>query len=135
MSVRRAVVVGAGFGGLTSALLLAKKGFEVTIVEKNSEAGGRARVWKEKGFTFDMGPSWYLMPEVFENFFEALGRKRTDYYQLRRLNPGYRVYFGRAKRSKLRPMLVRLWHFLSRSRQVVVLGFENTSMLPDTNTK
>jgi len=101
MSVRRAVVVGAGFGGLTSALLLAKKGFAVTIVEKNSEPGGRARVWKEKGFTFDMGPSWYLMPEVFENFFEALGRKRTDYYQLRRLNPGYRVYFGEGEKVEI----------------------------------
>jgi phytoene dehydrogenase-like protein len=63
------IIVGAGFGGLSAAALLAKDGHEVTVLEKNEGPGGRASVFKEKGFTFDMGPSWYLMPDVYETFF------------------------------------------------------------------
>ncbi len=89
----RAVVVGAGFGGLATASLLAKDGWQVTIVEKNDSVGGRARYWREKGFTFDIGPSWYLMPEIFEEFFSACGVRREDYYGLKRLDPSYKVFF------------------------------------------
>jgi phytoene desaturase len=74
------IVIGSGFGGMAAAALLAKDGFEVTVLEKNDQPGGRAIVWKEKGFVFDMGPSWYLMPDVFEKFFAEFGKKPQDYY-------------------------------------------------------
>lgn len=92
----RVCVVGAGFSGLAVAALLAKKGYDVTVFEKNEQAGGRARVYKTAGFVFDMGPSWYLMPEVFENFFSVFGKKPEDYYKLVRLNPMYRVFYDRS---------------------------------------
>lgn len=94
MANKRVIVVGAGIGGLSAAALLAKNGFTVTILEKNTEPGGRARIMRTHGFTFDMGPSWYLMPEVFENYFALFGKKTTDYYRLKRLDPNYRVFFG-----------------------------------------
>lgn len=93
--MKTAIVIGAGFGGLSCAALLAKKGFKVTVVEKNEGPGGRARVFSEKGFLYDMGPSWYLMPEVFEKFFAEFGKKPSDYYKLAKLTPSYRMYFGK----------------------------------------
>lgn len=90
----KVVVVGAGFGGIAAAAYLAKSGFDVTVLEKNEQAGGRARVYTSGGFIFDMGPSWYLMPEVFEKFFTEFGRKPEGYYDLIRLNPMYRVFYG-----------------------------------------
>ncbi|MBN2014728.1 MAG: phytoene desaturase [Candidatus Altiarchaeota archaeon] len=94
VSGKKAVVIGAGFGGLAAATLLAKKGFDVTVLEKNEQAGGRARVYCEKGFVFDMGPSWYLMPEAFEKFFAEFDKKPSDLYRLKRLDPMYRVFYG-----------------------------------------
>ncbi len=94
MGINKAVVVGAGFGGLTVAALLARDGFQVTVVEKNEIAGGRARIWEKDGFLFDMGPSWYLMPDVFDVFFAQFNRLRKDYYELEKLDPYYRVYFS-----------------------------------------
>ena len=90
----RIVVVGAGIGGMAAAAQLAKDGFAVTAVERLDQAGGRARTWESGGYTFDMGPSWYLMPEVFERFFARFGKKPADYYELRKLEPSYRVFFG-----------------------------------------
>lgn len=87
------IVIGSGFAGLSAACHLAKKGYEVTLLEKNSTAGGRARQYKEKGFIYDMGPSWYWMPDVFERFFAHFGKKPEDYYKLERLDPSYRVVF------------------------------------------
>ncbi|WP_442795171.1 phytoene desaturase family protein [Pelobium manganitolerans] len=87
-------VIGAGFSGLAASAILAKQGYEVTLVEKNEQTGGRARIWENKGFTFDMGPSWYWMPDIFENYFALFGKKVSDFYQLERLDPGYRVYFS-----------------------------------------
>jgi phytoene desaturase len=92
----KALVVGAGFAGLSAASFLAKKGWEVTIVEKNEMAGGRARKFEAEGFTFDMGPSWYWMPDVFEKYFGSFGKKVSDFYELQRLDPSYRVYFEKA---------------------------------------
>lgn len=86
-------IIGAGVGGLGLACLLAKKGYKVTVFEKNEMAGGRARVFEEKGFVFDMGPSWYMMPEVFEHFFGLLGEKVEEHYSLKRLAPSYRLFF------------------------------------------
>ncbi|MCU0469263.1 MAG: phytoene desaturase family protein [Arcicella sp.] len=87
----KVIVIGSGFSGLAAATSLADKGHEVIILEKNSVAGGRARVFHEQGFTFDMGPSWYWMPDIFENYFATFGKKAADYYDLVRLDPSYSV--------------------------------------------
>lgn len=87
-------IIGAGFTGLATAAYLAKSGHEVIVLEKNHLIGGRARLWQVDGFTFDMGPSWYLMPEVFERFFEHFDTKRETHYRLDQLDPYYRVYFS-----------------------------------------
>jgi phytoene desaturase len=91
--LKKIVVIGSGFAGLSAACFLAKAGYHVTVLEKNEQAGGRARQLKQDGFTFDMGPSWYWMPEVFERFFNQFGKSVSDYYELVRLNPSYRIYW------------------------------------------
>lgn len=87
-------VIGSGFSGLAAACFAAKQGHEVTVFEKNETLGGRARMYQELGFTFDMGPSWYWMPDVFENFFSQFGKSASDYYELRQLEPGFQIIFG-----------------------------------------
>ena len=87
------VIVGGGFGGLSTACYLADAGANVTLLEKNEQVGGRASVLEEDGFRFDMGPSWYLMPDVFETFFDHFDRSVEDYYTLERLDPHYRIFF------------------------------------------
>jgi len=91
---KRIIVIGAGFAGLASASILAKQGFKVTILEKNDQAGGRARTWEKDGFKFDMVPSWYWMPDIFENYFAIFNKKPADFYNLKRLDPSYRIYYG-----------------------------------------
>jgi phytoene desaturase len=93
--MKTAGVIGSGFAGLSAACSLAKEGFKVTVFEKNDSLGGRARKFETQGFMFDMGPSWYWMPEVFENFFKHFGKSATDYYDLVRLDPSYNVVFGK----------------------------------------
>ena len=93
MNQRKAIVIGSGFAGLSAAINLADKGFEVTILEKNNSIGGRARQFTDSGFTFDMGPSWYWMPDVFESFFNRFGKSVSDYYELIRLDPSYQVVY------------------------------------------
>ncbi len=92
----RAIVIGAGFAGLSCATALAQRGYTVTLLEKNDQPGGRARQWQQGGFTFDMGPSWYWMPEVFEEYFARYGHQVSDFYALDRLDPSYQVVFGPA---------------------------------------
>jgi len=87
-------IIGSGFSALAASCYLAQQGNKVTIYEKNNTIGGRARRFKKDGFTFDMGPSWYWMPDVFERFFHDFSKKTSDYYELIKLNPAYRVYFG-----------------------------------------
>jgi phytoene desaturase len=93
--MKKVAVIGAGFAGLSSAAILAKEGYDVTLYEKHSSAGGRARKFETHGFTFDMGPSWYWMPDVFEKFFNHFGKSVSDYYSLVRLDPSYKIYFGK----------------------------------------
>ncbi|QCR22916.1 NAD(P)/FAD-dependent oxidoreductase [Pontibacter sp. SGAir0037] len=90
----KVIVIGSGFSGLSAATCLAANGYDVTILEKNSSPGGRARSFETNGFVFDMGPSWYWMPDVFEAYFNKFGKSTSDYYKLKRLDPSYTVIFG-----------------------------------------
>jgi phytoene desaturase len=92
---RTVAIIGGGLGGLATACYLAKDGYSVTIYEKNEQIGGRAMQFSEAGYTFDLGPSWYWMPHIFEKFFGDFGKKITDYYTLQRLDPSYRVFFSK----------------------------------------
>ena len=87
-------ILGSGFSSLSAACYLANAGHNVTIYEKNKNIGGRARQYKNGDFLFDMGPTWYWMPDVFERFFKDFGQKPANYYQLEKLNPAYQVYYG-----------------------------------------
>lgn len=91
---KKVIVIGSGFAGLSVACFMAKAGYDVTILEKNATPGGRARKFEEQGFLFDMGPSWYWMPDVFERFFSQFGKKVSDYYELVRLSPSYQVIYS-----------------------------------------
>ncbi len=88
-------VIGGGISSLSAACYLAKAGYRVEVYEKNTTNGGRARQYKEAGFTFDMGPTWYWMPDVFEKFFADFDKKPSDYYHLEKLDPAYKVFFSR----------------------------------------
>lgn len=89
----RVSIVGSGFSSLSAACYLAKQGYKVTVFEKNEQLGGRARMYEENGFRFDMGPSWYWMPDIFDRFFSDFDRNTSDFYNLIRLDPGYKVFF------------------------------------------
>ncbi|MEJ7829578.1 MAG: phytoene desaturase family protein [Segetibacter sp.] len=93
MPAKKVIIIGSGFSGLSAACFMAKAGWSVTVLEKQEIPGGRARKFTDQGFTFDMGPSWYWMPDVFERFFGEFNKKVSDYYLLERLNPSYRVYW------------------------------------------
>lgn len=93
--MKKVIVLGSGFSSLASACYMAQAGFDVTVIEKNEQIGGRASMLEMDGFKFDMGPSWYWMPDIFERFFGDFGKKVSDYYSLEKLSPAYRVYFGK----------------------------------------
>ncbi|TQI70069.1 phytoene desaturase [Gramella sp. Hel_I_59] len=88
-------IIGSGFSSLAASCYLAQAGYEVEVFEKNDTVGGRARQLKRDGFTFDIGPTWYWMPDVFERFFSDFGKSASDYFQLNKLDPAYEVYFGK----------------------------------------
>ncbi len=94
MTSKNIKIIGSGFSSLAASCYLAKAGHQVTVFEKNATIGGRARQLKKDGFTFDIGPTWYWMPDVFERFFGDFNKKPSDYYQLHKLSPAYQVYFG-----------------------------------------
>jgi phytoene desaturase len=98
---KKVVVIGSGFAGLSAAASLGQRGYDVRVVEKNEQAGGRARSFTQDGFVYDMGPSWYWMPDVFESFFQQFGKSASDYYDLVRLDPSYRVWFGPGEKFDL----------------------------------
>jgi len=92
---KKVIVIGAGFSGLSTASYLAKEGYDVTVIEKNESAGGRCSSFEADGFVFDMGPSWYWMPDIFENYFADFSKRASDYYELKRLDPSYRIFFDK----------------------------------------
>ena len=91
----KVAVIGAGFSGLSAAAMLAKSGCDVHLFERHDTAGGRARQFTDKGFVFDMGPSWYWMPDIFERFFAEFGKRPEDYYTLKKLDPSFCIFFGK----------------------------------------
>ena len=92
---KKVVIIGSGFSSLAASCYLAKAGYDVTVLEKNNSLGGRARMLEKEGFKFDMGPTWYWMPDVFERFFNDFDRRPSDYYRLEKLSPAYTVYFDK----------------------------------------
>lgn len=90
----KVIIIGSGFSSLAASCYLSEAGFDVSIYEKNSSVGGRASVFAKDGFKFDMGPTWYWMPDVFESFFGDFAVKPSNYYQLDKLNPAYKVVFN-----------------------------------------
>lgn len=110
----RVGVIGSGFSGISSACFLAKEGFDVTIFEKNSSPGGRARKFESNGFTFDMGPSWYWMPDVFESFFKQFNKETSDYYELKRLDPSYRIFYSNEDRLDIPASLPALYQMFEK---------------------
>ena len=88
------IVIGSGIAGMSCAAYLGKAGHRVTVIEKNFTYGGRLQTVSQQGYTFDSGPSWYWMPDIFDSFFADFDKKTNDYYDLIRIDPGYRVYFG-----------------------------------------
>lgn len=94
---KQIIIIGAGFSSLSASCYLAKAGYKVTVLEKNAHVGGRAQQLKKEGFVFDMGPTFYWMPDVFEKFFGDFEKKPSDYYQLEQLDPGYQIYSDVAK--------------------------------------
>lgn len=136
----RAIVIGSGFAGLSSAAALAKRGYEVLVIEKNAVPGGRARVLKENGYVFDMGPSWYWMPDIFEEWFSRFGENVNDHLDLVRLDPSYQVIHGPddrwdipADKAALRALFeriepgagARLDRFLNEARVKYELGMND----------
>ncbi|AXR82852.1 phytoene desaturase family protein [Natrarchaeobaculum sulfurireducens] len=134
------VVIGGGIGGLSTACYLADAGADVTVVEKNEQLGGRASRLARDGFRFDMGPSWYLMPDVFERFFGHFDRTPSDYYELTHLDPHYRIFFKDDDRVDVTPDLERtkeifeeyeagagetLERYLEKSRENYEVGMEH----------
>src|SRR4051812_30950862 len=91
----RISIIGSGFSGISAAAYLSAQGHEVHVYEKNSEPGGRARQLKELGYTFDMGPSWYWMPEVYNNFFKDFNSTTSEHYQLTQLDSAFSMVFGK----------------------------------------
>jgi len=91
---KKVIIIGSGFSSLSASCYLAQEGFKVEVYEKNSTVGGRARQLQRDGFTFDIGPSWYWMPDIFDRFFADFGKKTSDYYQLDKLSPAYKIFFS-----------------------------------------
>ncbi len=91
---KKVIIIGSGFSSLSASCYLAKMGYDVHIYEKNQTVGGRARQFNRDGFTFDMGPSWYWMPDIFERFFNDFDKKVSDFYHLDKLDPAYKIFFS-----------------------------------------
>ena len=106
--MKKVIIIGSGFSSLAAACYLSKEGNEVTIYEKNKTVGGRARQLIKEGFTFDIGPTWYWMPDVFERFFSDFNKHPSTYYDLIKLNPAYSVYFGKKEQITIEDTLEKI---------------------------
>lgn len=150
MKRKQVVVIGSGFAGLSAATHLAASGFSVILLEKNDSPGGRARNFSSRGFTFDMGPSWYWMPDVFEDYFSHFGKKPADYYELVRLDPSYSVVFGQddmleipAKLEEFKAMLeqiepgaaAQLDRFLAQAKYKYQVGIHDLVKKPSRSLR
>lgn len=102
-------IIGSGFASLAASCYLARDGYQVDIFEKNDTVGGRARQLKREGFSFDIGPTWYWMPDVFERFFADFNKTPSDYYNLEKLNPAYKVYFEDGKSISIGDSLEKIY--------------------------
>ncbi|WP_299606903.1 phytoene desaturase family protein [uncultured Aquimarina sp.] len=105
----KVVIIGSGFSSLSASCYLAQLGYEVSIYEKNDTVGGRARQLKKEGFTFDIGPSWYWMPDVFEKFFNDFNTSASDFYKLDKLDPAYQVFFEDGKSISIEDTLDKIY--------------------------
>ena len=114
---KKIAIIGSGFSSLSAAAYLAKKNFEVRVYEKNKTFGGRARQLKKQGFTFDMGPSWYWMPDVFESFYNDFDKTTSDFYKLDRLDPGYQVVFGENERILIGDSLEKIFSVFEKEEK------------------
>jgi len=112
--MKKIIIIGSGFSSLASSCYLAKQGYEVEIFEKNDTIGGRARQYKKEGFTFDIGPTWYWMPDVFERFFADFNKLPSDYYQLLKLSPAYKVFFGKEDEITIGDTLEKIYSEFDR---------------------
>ncbi|WP_304036855.1 phytoene desaturase family protein [Mesonia mobilis] len=112
--MKKIIIIGSGFSSLASSCYLAKQGYEVEIFEKNDTIGGRARQYKKEGFTFDIGPTWYWMPDVFERFFADFYKQPSDYYQLLKLSPAYKVFFGKEDEITIGDTLEKIYSEFDR---------------------
>lgn len=144
-SNKHIVIIGAGFAGISAASYLAQSGAKVTVVEKHDQPGGRARTFTAEGFTFDMGPSWYWMPDVFDQYFADFGSSVAEHYELVRLDPSYKVVFGKnnevdlpANRQSLRELFekiepgsaAKLDHFLQEAEYKYRVGMDEFVQKP-----
>jgi len=114
MASKKVIVVGGGLSGLSAGALLARRGFDVTILEKQARPGGVAGQYKSKGFSFDMGPSWYLMPEVFERFFGLFGKRPDNFFDLIRLDPYYKAFFENGETAEVTPDIKATYDLFDR---------------------
>ncbi len=143
--MKKVGVIGSGFAGLSAAACLAQSGYEVTVLEKNNLPGGRARKLEIAGFVFDMGPSWYWMPDVFEKFFSRFNYRTSDFYELVRLDPSYRVFFSKEDRwdlpagepslksffeSKEKGSITHLTEFLKEGKRKYEIGMQDLVYTP-----
>jgi phytoene desaturase len=112
--LKHVAIIGAGFSGMAAAATLAQKGLHVDVYEKNALPGGRAQWFEDAGFVFDMGPSWYWMPDVFERYFALFGKKPSDYYTLDRLDPSYQVVYSAEESYRIPAHLKELYHLFDQ---------------------
>ncbi len=114
---QKVVIIGSGFSSLSASCYLANLGYDVSIYEKNNTVGGRARQLKKEGFTFDIGPSWYWMPDVFEKFFNDFNTSPSDFYSLDKLNPAYKVFFENKESITIGDTLEKIYGAFEREEK------------------